>query len=229
MNAVSPATKPAADLRINRPRPPGYVWLIVVAMILAGFAGLDRVVHSWSLKLATAHPTDADFYEVTRTFWDIIRWPVTIPGALAVYFATWVLHPRHWRIATAGMAGVFSAGLTTYLLQGAIGRLRPDQSNSHLTFKPMIKFLDSQALAVCFPSGEATAAFAIAAALCIAWPRWRWIFLVLAGLVAMARLVQGAHFLSDVTAGAAVGWIVGTNVCRWCEKRFERIKLPLLG
>lgn len=205
------------------------IWVAAAVVIIAGFGGLDRVVHNLSLKLSTLNPADDDFYKQTRSFWDIARWPVTIPGALAVFFATWALHPRHWRIATAGMAGVFAAGLTTVILQAVIGRVRPDQSASHLTFKPMIEFFDSSALAVCFPSGEATAAFAIAAALCIAWPRLRPLFISCACIIAAARLVQGAHFLSDVTAGACLGWLISRAVCRWCEKQFEKIKLPLLG
>lgn len=229
MSAEQTLTAPVAHVAPARGFPRYAIWIAAALVIIAGFAGLDRVVHNVSLKLSTLNPADDDFYEKTRSFWDIVRWPVTIPGALAVYFATWVLHPRHWRIATAGMAGVFSAGLTTFILQGVIGRVRPDQSTSHLTFRPMIEFLDSTALAVCFPSGEATAAFAIAAALSIAWPRLRAVFISCACLIAAARLVQGAHFLSDVTAGACVGWLISHAVCRWCEMRFEKIKLPLLG
>jgi len=229
MSAEQTISAPAARAPGARRFPRYLVWVGALVIIAAGFAGLDRVVHNISLKLSTINPADDDFYEQTRLFWDIVRWPVTIPGALAVYFATWAIHPRHWRIATAGMAGVFAAGLTTVVLQGVIGRVRPDQSVSHLTFKPMIEFLDGHAQAVCFPSGEATAAFAIAAALSIAWPRLRFGFIAIACLIAAARLVQGAHFLSDVTAGACVGWLVGGSVCRWCARRFEKISLPLLG
>src|SRR5262249_38092187 len=60
-----------------------------------------------------------------------------------------------------------------------------------------------------FPSGPATAAFAVAAALRPAVPGLRRVWLAVAGSVALSRVLLNAHFLSDVLGGAALGWLAG--------------------
>ena len=56
-----------------------------------------------------------------------------------------------------------------------------------------------------FPSGHATLAFATAAALAWLVPRARWVFFAVAGMLAFERVAEGAHYLSDVVAGAGLG------------------------
>ena len=56
-----------------------------------------------------------------------------------------------------------------------------------------------------FPSDHATAAFAIAVALLRRHRKAGAIALVLAGLLAIARVAVGTHYPSDVLAGALIG------------------------
>ncbi len=64
-----------------------------------------------------------------------------------------------------------------------------------------------------FPSGHASNAFALAA---VAAHHFGWKVGVpaycAAGAVALSRMQQNAHYLSDVTAGAALGYIIGRTV-----------------
>jgi membrane-associated phospholipid phosphatase len=60
-----------------------------------------------------------------------------------------------------------------------------------------------------FPSGHATAAFAVCTALGFAAPRWRWPLLALAAMIAVGRVYVGAHYASDVVAGAMIGIAAG--------------------
>lgn len=62
-----------------------------------------------------------------------------------------------------------------------------------------------------FPSGESTTSFAVAASLSAWLPAWRWALFAAAVVVAGARVVVGAHYLSDVWAGAMLGIAAG----RW--------------
>jgi membrane-associated phospholipid phosphatase len=57
-----------------------------------------------------------------------------------------------------------------------------------------------------FPSGHATTAFAVAAALARAAPGRRRVWLAVAGGIGASRVLLNAHFLSDVVGGAVVGW-----------------------
>jgi membrane-associated phospholipid phosphatase len=58
------------------------------------------------------------------------------------------------------------------------------------------------------PSGDATVAFAACALLARVWPEARGIWYALAVGCALARVLSRAHFLSDVTAAAILGWVV---------------------
>jgi membrane-associated phospholipid phosphatase len=60
-----------------------------------------------------------------------------------------------------------------------------------------------------FPSGHATTAFTLAAALCVIAPAGRRAWLLAAAGVGASRVVLNAHFLSDVVGGALIGWWVG--------------------
>lgn len=56
-----------------------------------------------------------------------------------------------------------------------------------------------------FPSGHATAALAVAAALSLAYPVLTPGLALLAAAVAASRVVLGVHHVSDVLAGASLG------------------------
>jgi membrane-associated phospholipid phosphatase len=55
-----------------------------------------------------------------------------------------------------------------------------------------------------WPSGHTQTAFAVAAVMALVAPRWRLPVYLVAGLVGLSRLVNGAHYLSDVVAGAFI-------------------------
>ncbi len=61
-----------------------------------------------------------------------------------------------------------------------------------------------------FPSAHTATAVGLALMLATWYPRGRWFFAALAALVGMHRIQSSAHFLSDVCAGAALGWLVAS-------------------
>lgn len=70
-----------------------------------------------------------------------------------------------------------------------------------------------------FPSGHATVACAVAAALSIRWPKGKVIWWSVAALVGLSRIALGLHWPSDVAAGALIGCGV-VSVLLWVEERF---------
>lgn len=202
-----------------------------VLCIVAGFAGADGWVHQHvSLVLNTEdRPLDRDFYQVTKPFWLFWRYAFGhVLGALGLGVVALILRPRRWPQVLAGALAVTAAALLANLAQGAIGRVRPNQAHDHLAFAPPLSQLFTKD-AVSFPSGEAATAFALAWVMTRLFPRWRAAFYAAAVAASAARLVNGAHYLSDLAAGALLGTALAAGV-HWAAdrglRRFETLEHP---
>ena len=119
-------------------------------------------------------------------------------------------------------ANIFS-GLTSLILKSLFGRLRPrmlDQEGMHYGFS-LFKDLSSHSFEqvqlhlthlahsfsnyTSFPSGHSTTTFTIFTYLALLFPKYSYLWLMIAVLVAGGRVIATAHYLSDVVAGATLG------------------------
>lgn len=190
---------------------PWLVLLLAAVLVALGLAGLDRWFYehvSCVLNTTDHRPLDRCFYSLTKPFWLVCRLAFGhVIGGTVIYGLIVARHPRRWSAATAGLVAVVVAATIANVSQRAIGRLRPNQADGHLAFtQPALGLLHRAPVSL--PSGEATTAFALACVLTRLFPRWRAVFLVFAVLAASSRLVNGAHYLSDVGAGAMLGVLV---------------------
>ena len=103
------------------------------------------------------------------------------------------------------------------VLKDIVGRGRPFVGGQANAFN-FSHFAGTEAFAS-FPSGHATAAFALAFAVTAVWPQLRAVMLVYALLIASSRLVLLAHHPSDVVAGALLGVIGAMLVRYWFAAR----------
>jgi undecaprenyl-diphosphatase len=106
----------------------------------------------------------------------------------------------------AAAAAGFSAILALLLAQGLsalVDRARPFVEH------PQIHLLIHHARDAGFPSDHATGSFAIATAILLRHRRAGVLAMLLAVLVAVSRVAGGAHYPSDVVAGAVLGAAVG--------------------
>jgi membrane-associated phospholipid phosphatase len=71
------------------------------------------------------------------------------------------------------------------------------------------------------PSNHAAAAWALATVLATMYPPLRVLVYLIAAMVALFRVLFGAHYFSDVVVGGTVGWAVATLVMhtRWASSR----------
>jgi len=101
-------------------------------------------------------------------------------------------------------AALLSHLLSKYVLKPAFGRKRPEDSGGETSFHPFSQHSS-------FPSGHATQAFAVASV--VAARSEGWVIPTLAygtaSLVALDRVNDRAHFVSDVVAGAVLGTVTG--------------------
>jgi membrane-associated phospholipid phosphatase len=145
----------------------------------------------------------------------------SVVGGLFVWGRLDHVHPR-WRAATYDMLDASLVNLLyTEAIKATTHRERPDGADNKS-----------------FPSGHASNAFALATCFerhygwRVSLPAY-----LAASAVAASRLQRNKHFLSDVTAGAALGYVIGRTVARVNgrplhpeEKRGASLVLrPLLG
>lgn len=121
-----------------------------------------------------------------------------------------------WAISVLAFVfvAVAGSGLIANLAKGILGRARPKLYEwvGPLEFSPF-SFRGDYAS---FPSGHATTCFALAAVIAILWPRARVLIFVLAAWAASTRFLIGAHYFTDVVAGA----LFGTAFTYWVRGRF---------
>ena len=132
------------------------------------------------------------------------------PALLAGYVTGRITGLPNFSAASARVAGAtFGAAVLCEGLKLAVGRARPNAAPGDPDeFRPFGR-LDAS-----FPSVHTTVAFAAAAAIdAESQARWvSWVVYPVAAAVGWARVHEDQHWLSDVTAGAALGYWTGRKV-----------------
>jgi len=126
----------------------------------------------------------------------------------ALLLAAGLLHRRPI-MRRAGVQSLVAHGLSALLaqvLKHGIGRPRPRLMHADAGFgwHPSLQVgLDS------FPSGHATASFAVATVLAKYFPAVAGMVYGAAGLIGVSRVVRGSHYPTDVLGGVWLGIVVG--------------------
>lgn len=172
--------------------------LLTLAAVIVCHLWIDRPVARWAAHLPEKVRHAADVLSLLG-----MSPPYLIPTAIGFLLLRYRLHRPHaaWRWALV-FAAVAVSGIVNNGLKLLFGRARPELliddgvygyqplslSRAHYDFTAM-------------PSGHTMVVFAAAAALCILYPRYRWLWLTLATPIALARVVTGSHYPGDVLAG----------------------------
>ena len=149
-----------------------------------------------------------------------------LPGILLGLYWLW-LSPREAVIGGATVAA--SIGVLDFMgaqIKHLVARPRPCMSMS-----------DIHALQACgktfsFPSNHAINTATMAAFLQVLYPRSGWISWPIVGLVGLARVYIGAHYITDVLGGWMIGGLCGAGVAwlllQWPQFR-QRTLLPIVS
>jgi undecaprenyl-diphosphatase len=174
-------------------------------MVLTQLGRIDQqllaVINTMRMELLT------EFFTAITALGSVVVVGVLIAGL-------WIYRQRETAVLSA--LGVGIAGITTKSLKILIGRGRPEDVQNLMMYGA-----DSYA----FPSGHTTLAFAMAIALAHTRDRAveRYYLYTLAVLVGISRIYLGAHYVSDVIAGAAIGIVASLVVVR----NSDRIVAPV--
>lgn len=129
-----------------------------------------------------------------------------IPIILAVIYVGWTRWDEaKWSVPAMGLL----IGLSDFIggqLKNLIARPRPCQILSH------VHELGGCGGSMSMPSNHAINSSAAIAFLVALYPSLGWILWPLMGLIGLSRVYLGAHYVTDVMAGWAVGLVLGGGV-----------------
>jgi membrane-associated phospholipid phosphatase len=132
-------------------------------------------------------------------------------GALVVLLLVYHLDAARRKAIPLLALTALAAGLLAAVVKMSVERIRPIYLHandgimqSFVGWFPLWKASFSHRS---FPSGHTAIAVALAVSLSRLYPRGRLVFIALATAVGCQRVACGAHFLSDVCCGAAIGML----------------------
>lgn len=137
-------------------------------------------------------------------------------GAAVILLAVWLLDRGSRSQMPRLVAGTVLGGVLANTLKLVVSRTRPrafDLDGQILdSFSGWLSFGRLPSTQEGFPSAHAATGFALAAMLSWRYPAGRTLFVVLAVVSGVQRIVSSAHFPSDVLLGAALG-VLGASLC----------------
>jgi undecaprenyl-diphosphatase len=130
----------------------------------------------------------------------------------------WKEHKRRW-IFPLWLAGLLSV-LTSYLVKVLVHRQRPFETKLVSVLSIAFNFMKDNfnTWNFSFPSFQAMLVFSVLPLLNKEFRKFKYIWFVFACLVAFSRVYFGVHFLSDIMAGAIVGYLIGLVTIKIEEK-----------
>ncbi len=119
------------------------------------------------------------------------------------------------------LVATVSAGLVTGAIKTLVGRERPYVGGSPSRFEPFTFTFKNES----FPSGHTAMAFALATTFAAETPDRvsDVFFFVGATMTGLSRIYHDRHWLTDVVAGAGVGYLAG----RWATRAHRRLPVSV--
>jgi len=151
---------------------------------------IDSSISDFLFKAGQSLPASAVVFLASYLIWVM---------AVLLLFAFWRARTT-WRAAVLLAASAFLGYGVNALISFFVPRARPFVSG-----EVAYALINTTHLANSFPSDHSAVAWALACAYAMMRQKNAWLFLGLAFLVSVGRVLAGVHFAGDAAAGALVG------------------------
>ena len=188
------------------------ILLLTVVLALIAFTYDSQIIK----YIQTLHNIQLDYFFISIAFASNVF--------IIFFFLTslflWQEHKRRW-ILPLWLSGFLSVALS-YVLKISVKRLRPFQQEPIEIFTTVIYFMKDNFYTwnFSFPSFQSMFVFSSLPILTKEFPKFKYVWLVFACLVAFSRVYFGAHYLSDVLSGAILGYVIGLIIVS-LEERYK--------
>jgi membrane-associated phospholipid phosphatase len=184
---------------------------LVLSLFAAAALAMDMPVAQW------AH--GRNYPRVVRELMSLAEAFGHGVGVAIVLVTVYTLDPARRSALPRSIAAIVAAGCGANVIKLLISRSRPSvtdllQLDSWQTFAGWLPLGRNGSAWQSFPSAHTATAVGLALVLSSLYPHGRKLFAVFAIAVGCQRVLGGAHFPSDVVAGAAVGWCCAMAVLR---------------
>jgi membrane-associated phospholipid phosphatase len=197
------------------------IWIVLAIVALIALVAsffLDHATADW----ISAHSSPAIKW-VMQTVSTVGDWPAHLIAGLIGIAVAFAAKSKAWmRIFLAMLIALALAGVAGRAVKFATGRARPSVRTEVHWNGPRFS---SKYHA--FPSGHVAASTAFFAALFLARKKIGGPLLLIPILIALSRIVLGAHYLSDVTFAAILGVICALLVAHWLSIRSPQTPVRL--
>ncbi|MDI6726576.1 MAG: phosphatase PAP2 family protein [Smithellaceae bacterium] len=191
---------------------------IVVLAVTLSFLFLDRPIFSFTEGLSAG----------VRDIFEVITFLGRSESYLVGAFAAFIVYRYFLKRELPANRSIFvftaiaASGILINIIKVILGRARPillrEEGLSGFEFFRMGYEYSS------FPSGHATTVFALATAIYLLFPRVGLAIYAFALAVGASRVILGAHYLSDVLAGAFLGFACTLFLRDYFQRRGRRVR-----
>lgn len=182
------------------------------SVILVGFT-LDQ-----TLSLYFNRPELSETWLMARAITNVGLSEHYFLAAILLYiFARWI-RPQYTQLRKWSRNFFFAlitSGIFIHILKFCVGRQRPHKTPDFdpFVFQPFTTHWDFHS----FGSGHTQVMFTVATMLSLVMPKAKWLFFSIAAFFGFTRVIIHDHFLSDVIAGAMIGYIGTLTAIYWAS------------
>ncbi len=191
------------------------LWLALLALCMAF---VDQPVKQWLYDHRFHDPAS---HLMKGTLWaSAMRAMGYYPTTIAVVLALVLVAKFPWRSAAVTLICA-AASIANDALKWLTGRSRPILKDGSLSGPWDFLPFHAREAGNAFPSGHTMLAFATAACLARYYPRWAWLWYLLASVVAAERVLEVAHHVSDVVGAAGLAIVLSAMLTPILERTFR--------